>query len=88
MEHEQAIKAREALEEGLRVNPDSAQLLAFLALVVSESGDYHRAEELLDEAERLDPDLETVEMYRLLLNVTKTRQLPAVKKAKSRARRR
>ena len=88
MEHEQATKAREALEEGLRVNPDSAQLLAFLALVVSESGDYHRAEELLDEAERLDPDLETVEMYRLLLNVNKTRQLPAVKKAKSRARRR
>lgn len=82
MEHGQAIKAREILGEGLRINPSSAQLLAFLALVVSESGDYHKAEVLLDEAERLDPDLETVGMYRLLLNVNKTRQLPAVKKTR------
>ncbi len=95
MEHGHTSKALEILEEGLRVNPDSAQLRAFLALAVSESGDYRKAEELLDEAERLDPDLDTVEMYRLLLNVNKTRKLPAVNKkrqlpgfkdAKSRAR--
>jgi tetratricopeptide (TPR) repeat protein len=82
MEHGQAAKAREILEEGLRINPGSAQLLAFLALAVSESGDYHKAGELLDEAERLDPNLEIVDMYRLLLNVNKTRQLPAVKKTR------
>jgi protein involved in temperature-dependent protein secretion len=64
----------------MRINPGSAQLRAFLALAVSESGDYRRAEELLDEAELLDPELGMVEMYRLLLNVNKTRQLPAVKK--------
>jgi tetratricopeptide (TPR) repeat protein len=82
MEHGQTAKALEILEEGLRVNPGSAQLRAFLALAVSESGDYHKAEELLDEAERLDPDLDMVEMYRLLLNVNKTRKLPAVKKTR------
>jgi tetratricopeptide (TPR) repeat protein len=82
MEHGQASKALVVLEEGLRINPDSAQLRAFLALVVSESGDYRKAEELLDEAELLDPELDMVEMYRLLLNVNKTRQLPAVNKTR------
>ena len=76
MEHGQASKARVVLEEGLRINPDSAQLRAFLALAVSESGDYRKAEELLD------PELDMVEMYRLLLNVNKTRQLPAVNKTR------
>ena len=80
MEHGQTSKASLVLEEGVRINPGSAQLRAFLALAVSESGDYRRAEELLDEAELLDPELGMVEMYRLLLNVNKTRQLPAVKK--------
>jgi tetratricopeptide (TPR) repeat protein len=82
MEHGQASKARLVLEEGLRINPDSAQLRAFLALAVSESGDYRKAEELLDEAELLDPELDMVEMYRLLLNVNKTRKLPAVNKTR------
>jgi tetratricopeptide (TPR) repeat protein len=82
MEHGQASKARVVLEEGLRANPESAQLRAFLALAVSESGDYRKAEELLDEAELLDPELDMVEMYRLLLNVNKTRQLPAVNKTR------
>src|SRR5436305_12161917 len=82
MEHGQTSKACLVLEEGLRINPESAQLRAFLALAVSESGDYRKAEELLDEAELLDPDLDMIEMYRLLLNVNKTRQLPAVKKTR------
>src|SRR5213080_2515203 len=82
MEHRQSLKACLVLEEGLRINPGSAQLRAFLALAVSESGDYRKAEELLDEAELLDPELDMVEMYRLLLNVNKTRQLPAVKKSR------
>ncbi len=82
MEHRQSLKACLVLEEGLRINPGSAQLRAFLALAVSESGDYHKAEELLDEAELLDPELDTVEMYRLLLNVNKTRQLPTVNKTR------
>jgi tetratricopeptide (TPR) repeat protein len=82
MEHDNTAQALEILEEGLRVNPDSAQLRAFLAIAVSESGDYHKAEELLDEAERLDPNLDMVEMYRLLLNVNKTRKLPTVKKTR------
>ena len=82
MEHGQASKALVVLEEGLRINPDSAQLRAFLALVVSESGDYRKAEELLDEAELLDPELDMVDMYRLLLYVNKTRQLPAVNKTR------
>ena len=82
MEHGQTAIALEILEEGLLVNPGSAQLRAFLALAVSESGDYRKAEELLDEAARLDPDLDMVEMYRLLLNVNKTRKLPSVRKTR------
>ncbi len=82
MEHGQASKACLLLEEGLRINPASAQLRAFLALAVSESGDYRKAEELLDEAELLDPELDMVEMYRLLLNINKTRKLPAVNKTR------
>jgi tetratricopeptide (TPR) repeat protein len=82
MEHGQASKARIVLEEGLHINPESAQLRAFLALAVSESGDYRKAEELLDEAELLDPELDMVEMYRLLLNVNKTRKLPVVNKTR------
>jgi tetratricopeptide (TPR) repeat protein len=82
MEHGQTSKACLVLEEGLRINPGSAQLRAFLALAVSESGDYHKAEELLDEAELLDPQLDMVEMYRLLLNINKTRKLPAVNKTR------
>jgi tetratricopeptide (TPR) repeat protein len=83
MEHGQSSKACLVLEEGLRINPGSAQLRAFLALAVSESGDYHKAEELLDEAELLDPELDMVEMYRLLLNINKTRKLPAVNRSRS-----
>jgi tetratricopeptide (TPR) repeat protein len=82
MEHGQSSKACLVLEEGLRINPGSAQLRAFLALAVSESGNYRKAEELLDEAELLDPELDMVEMYRLLLNINKTRKLPAVKKTR------
>jgi len=82
MEHGQPAKSRELLEEGLRANPDSAELRAYLALVISESGDYRAAEALLDEAESIDPDLEMIEMFRLLLNVNKTRQLPAQNKTK------
>jgi tetratricopeptide (TPR) repeat protein len=82
MEYGQASKACLVLEEGLRMNPGSAQLRAFLALAVSESGDYRKAEELLDEAELLDPELDMVEMYRLLLNINKTRKLPAVSKTR------
>jgi tetratricopeptide (TPR) repeat protein len=82
MEQGLASKACQVLEEGLRINPGSAQLRAFLALAVSESGDYHKAEELLDEAELLEPELAMVEMYRLLLNINKTRKLPAVNKTR------
>lgn len=82
MEHGLSSKACLLLEEGLRINPGSAQLRAFLALAVSESGDYRKAEELLDEAELLDPALDMVEMYRLLLNINKTRKLPAMPKTR------
>ena len=86
MEHGQLTTSREVLEEGLRANPDSAEIRAFLALVMSESGDYRAAEALLDEAESIDPDLEIIDMFRMLLNMNKTRQLPALNKAAPGAR--
>ena len=82
MEHEQPSKSREVLEEGLRANPDSAELRAYLALVVSESGDLRAAEALLDEAESIDPDLEMIGMFRMLFNVNKTRRLSTENRTK------
>ncbi len=82
MEHGNVVKACLLLEEGVRINPGSGQLRAFLALAVSENGDHRKAEELLDEAELLDPQLDVVEMYRLLLNINKPRKLPAVSKTR------
>src|SRR5690242_14560657 len=40
MEHGKVAKACLLLEEGVRINPGSAQLRAFLALAVSENGDH------------------------------------------------
>ena len=54
----------------------------FVKVKPGKGGDYRKAEELLDEAELLDPELDVVEMYRLLLNINKTRKLPAVGKTR------
>jgi predicted Zn-dependent protease len=69
--YNQPEKAIEAIEEGLSANPDSAVLFIYLATMYMDSGDYRRAEELLDRAERLNPDAPYVQMFRSILDMTK-----------------
>jgi tetratricopeptide (TPR) repeat protein len=70
LENEQRSKAREILEQGLRVNQDSAELRVYLAVVLVAIGDDRRAEKLLDEAEEIDPDLELIQTLRQALKQT------------------
>jgi len=85
----QLSEAREVLEQGLRANPDSAQLLTILASTYLDS-DLDHAEELLEEAEEIDPDAEVVQLFRQVLDITKMekrsrqKQLPRGKKRKKR----
>lgn len=60
-------KARDVFSQGIRALPQSAQLRALMAMVYIEKGDLRRAREYVQEAERLDPDLEIVQVIRELL---------------------
>ncbi len=80
LESEQRSKAREILEQGLRVNQDSADLRVFLAIVLMAIGDDRRAEKLLDEAEEIDPDLEFIQTVRQALKQTRPQKHTARKK--------
>jgi Tfp pilus assembly protein PilF len=57
------LEARTLLEEGLAREPESAPLLTLLASTYFDS-DYRRADELLSEAERIDPNSILVKLYR------------------------
>lgn len=65
--------ARETLEQGLRVYPQSAHLRAILAAVLLDNGETRRAQGMLEEAERINPDLEMVKTVRQLMNKFKKR---------------
>lgn len=69
-------KAIAAIEEGISNNPESAVLNVYLASNYMESGDYTQAEVFLDRAERIDPSLEVVKMFRQVLNVTRPKSQP------------
>jgi tetratricopeptide (TPR) repeat protein len=73
-ENGQFDKAVEAIEEGISANPDSAVLNIYLASLYMENGDYRQAEIFLDRAERIDPELELVQMFRQVLDLSKPRQ--------------
>lgn len=73
--YNQPEKAIEAIEEGLVANPVSSVLSIYLATMYMESGDYRQAEVFLDKAARLDPDAPFVQMFRSVLNMT--RSVPA-----------
>lgn len=88
-EKDQLTEAREVLQQGLQANPDSAQLLTILASTYLDS-DPDYAEEILEEAEEIDPDSEVVALFRQVLNITKMekrsqqKQLPRGKKRRKR----
>jgi tetratricopeptide (TPR) repeat protein len=73
LQRNQISEVRSLLKEGSEANPDSAHLLVLLASTYMET-DIRHAEELLDEAEEIDPDLELVQLYRQMLNLLKEEQ--------------
>ncbi len=68
MSQQKDAQAREILEQGLRLYPQSAALRALLAALVLETGDRRRAQSLIEEAERLNPNLEIVKTVRQIMN--------------------
>src|SRR5260370_17339015 len=54
---QEANKALETVEQGLRYNPDSAHLRALLAAIYLDKGDRRRAQAALEEAEPINPNL-------------------------------
>ncbi len=68
MNQKQPTQARETLERGLRSNPKSAHLLALLSSVYLESGDMRHAQAVIEEAERINPQLELVQAMREEIN--------------------
>src|SRR6266581_4353952 len=68
-----SAEARETLEQGLRTHPQSAHLRAILAAFLLDSGENRRAQVLLEEAERINPDLEMVKTVRQVMDKHKKR---------------
>ena len=79
LENNQPSKAIEIIEEGISNNPDSAVLNVYLASTYMEMGDYRQAEIFLQRAERIDPELEVVKMFRQVLNITRPSSSNALK---------
>jgi predicted Zn-dependent protease len=67
-------EARELLERGLITIPDSGNLLALLASVYYNSGDRDRAEEVLNEAEEVEPNSPLVQFYRQAIEAQNQKQ--------------
>jgi len=55
----------------VRANPNSAHLHALFASVLFEIGDQHGAHRQIEEAERIDPQLEIVQSVRQYINKAK-----------------
>jgi tetratricopeptide (TPR) repeat protein len=89
VESNQPSKAIEVIEEGLSNNPDSAVLNLYLASTYMEMGDYRQAEIFLQRAERIDPDLEEVKMFRQVLNITRptSSNVPKLSRPKNKRKR-
>jgi tetratricopeptide (TPR) repeat protein len=73
MNQEQKTQARQIALQGVRSNPESAYLHALYASVLFESGDIRSAQHELQEAEKLDPELDIVKSVREYMNKAKKR---------------
>ena len=63
--------AYKIVEQGISANPSSAHLKALLAAVLLEMGDRRRSRAMLEEAERINPNLQTVQAVRQALETKK-----------------
>ena len=70
--------AQEVLEEGIAANPNTVELHLLLAASYIEKNDFRRAEELVNQAEIINPLDENVQMYRQVLALSKalSKKLP------------
>ncbi len=59
--------AHKIVEQGIQANPSSAHLKALQAGILNEMGEHRRARATLEEAERINPDLEIVQAMRQIL---------------------
>jgi Flp pilus assembly protein TadD len=71
IQNEEDTKAVELVEEGLQKHPDSAHMRGLAAMILAISGNYPRARALLDEAERMDPEMEMLPEYRAVVEAAK-----------------
>jgi tetratricopeptide (TPR) repeat protein len=67
-------EARELLEQGLINLPDSANLIALLASVFFNTGETDRAEEMLNEAEEVDPNAPLLHYFRQAIAALQQKQ--------------
>jgi len=63
--------AYKIVEQGVQADPSSAHLKVLLAGVLLEMGDRRRAWAMLEEAERINPNLEIVQAVRQTLDTKK-----------------
>jgi tetratricopeptide (TPR) repeat protein len=73
-------KAEFIIGQGLEAIPDSADLLVAQAIILINKGDFVQAEQFLDEAEEIDPEVELLQDARELLLLT--RQQSQARRAK------
>ena len=84
VEQNKEVEAMQVLEQGMVANPLAADIKAALAMLYLGTGDLSRAEELIEEAEELDPELELVNIIRQVIDMQKLQmqqQRPASSKS-------
>ena len=71
VEQNNEVEAMHVLEQGIAANPLTADIKAALAILYIGTGDLRRAEELVDDAEEIDPDMEIVSVVRQVIDMQK-----------------
>ncbi len=65
------VAAIQVLERGIDTNPLAADIKAALAMLYINAGDLGKAEELIEEAEEIDPEMEIVYVVRQVIDLQK-----------------
>lgn len=71
IEQDKDTAALKMLQKGLDENPFAADLMAAQAMVYINEGDIRKAEEIIEEAEEIDPEVELVYVVRQVIDMQK-----------------
>ena len=85
VEQNNEVEAMHVLEQGMVTNPLAADIKAALAMLYMGTGDLSRAEELIEEAEELDPELELVNIIRQVIDMQKLQMQQQQRSASSKS---